>query len=241
MDIEVIMTPALIPHYNLKGRIVVVADILRATTTMCMALHNGAKAIYPFANLNEAAAYRGEGWLTAGEREGEKVSGFDLGNSPTEMSTEVVGGKSIAISTTNGTLAIKNSADAERIYIGAFTNISALAARLQALAKPVTIVAAGWKNKFNLEDVLFAGALLDLLPEYEACCDSAIAARSLHQHARFDLEGYLYHASHATRFREMGIESETEFCLKRDLTTLIPLYEDGCIMAEKQEALRVSA
>ena len=240
-DIEVVMTPALIPYYNLKGRVAVVADILRATTTMCMALHNGARAIYPFASLNEAAALRGEGWLTAGEREGEKVPGFDLGNSPTEMTSEIVGGKSLAISTTNGTMAIKNSSDAEKIIIGSFANIKALANYLRMIGKPITIVAAGWKNRFNLEDVLFAGALIDLMPEFELNCDSSMAAHKLYLQSSADIEAFLFNASHTTRFRQMGIESEISYCLTRDLTNVVPLYADGSItvLNSEQPALAV--
>jgi 2-phosphosulfolactate phosphatase len=157
------LLPALIPAGALKGGVAVVIDILRATTTMIHALAAGADAIMPCGEVEEArqlAASMPEGkTLLAGERQGLKIEGFDLGNSPAECSTERCTGKTVVMTTTNGTRAILASLEADRVLIGAFVNRSATIEALKADGRPIHLVCAGTDGQVSLEDTMFAGSL----------------------------------------------------------------------------------
>jgi phosphosulfolactate phosphohydrolase-like enzyme len=145
-----------------ENKNVVVIDILRATTTMCVAMENGANSIWPVDSVQKAAQ-AGSSFLTAGERNGEKVEGFDLGNSPQEFSEEVVKGRDIVMTTTNGTKAISLSEGAKNIYIASYRNISAVVQELQKQPEDIVLFCSGWKDQVNLEDTLFAGEVIYLV------------------------------------------------------------------------------
>lgn len=219
-QIETILTPALF-HLHSKGLIekqVVVIDILRATTTMTVAYENGAKNVIPVESLEEALRHCGLDVILAGERNGVKVEAFDLGNSPQEFTRDVVEGKTIVISTTNGTKAIEACVGAKYRYISSFRNITAMVNQLIENNCDVLLFCAGWKDKFNLEDTVFAGAVAEKLAEkgFEINDDATIMARSLWQSAKLDLAGFLADASHVKRFKTLHIESDLDVCLKFD-------------------------
>jgi len=177
--IDVCFSPALLPLYDYKGSIVAVIDVLRATSSMCVAFANGVNSIVPVATLEESMAYRAKGFLVGAERKGERVEGFDLGNSPFSFMGDVVFGKDIALTTTNGTQAIKAASGAHTITVGSFLNLSALCDWLSRQEQNVVLLCSGWKNAFNLEDTLFAGAVVERLSglfDYTDHRDSAIAA-----------------------------------------------------------------
>lgn len=219
-QIETILTPALfhLHHKNLDEKQVVVIDILRATTTMVVAYENGAKNVIPVESLEEAFKHKAPGVILAGERNGVKVDAFDLGNSPQEFTRDVVEGKTIVISTTNGTKAIEACAGAKYRYISSFRNFTAMVNQLIENNCDVLLFCAGWKDKFNLEDTIFAGAIVEKLGEngFEINDDASIMARSLWQSAKSDLAGFLANASHVKRFKTLHIESDLEVCLKFD-------------------------
>jgi 2-phosphosulfolactate phosphatase len=169
------------------------------------------------------------GYITSGERNGEKVEGFDKGNSPFEYMDEIRG-KKIAFTTTNGTQAISRSVGARDVVIGAFLNLSAVAKYLVEGPDNVLVVCAGWKGKFNLEDTLFAGALVSKLNGLiEPDCDSALAARHLYDIAKADVEGFLRQASHIKRLNRLGIHEDILFCLTEDKYNVIPRLKDGIL------------
>lgn len=221
--IDVCLTPDLMHLYDVKGHAVVVVDILRATSCMTTALASGVEAIAPFAKLEECLAMKQQGYFTAGERDGKKVDGFDLGNSPFEYQDPKLKGQRVAFTTTNGTQAIVKSLGAEEIIIGSFLNISAVANHLKQSTHPVLIVCAGWKGKFNLEDTLFAGALVEKLKrDFKPACDSSLAAQHLYATAKNDLLGFLSASSHVQRLAKLNIKKDIEFCLTNDVYSTLP-------------------
>src|SRR5476651_1767390 len=200
--VNVCLTPALIPLYDVENYIVVIVDIFRATSSICYGIENGAEAIIPVSQVEECAAYREKGldYLLAAERDGKVVDGFDFGNSPFSYTKEKVAGKTVVLTTTNGTHALHLSRSAKRIVIGSFLNITALCNWLKTQDESILLVCAGWKNNFNLEDTLFAGAVTDqLVGEGFSPDDAAIAALDLYHLARHDLNGYLKKTSHSER------------------------------------------
>lgn len=232
---EVILSPALVPNYDLEGKTVVVIDILRATTTICYAFINGAEKIIPVQTVEEARGYLGKDYVVASERNGVPVEGFTLGNSPESFTREVVDDKTVVLTTTNGTHTLHECKAANKIVTGAFTNISALCKWLIAEQNPVVLTCAGWKNKFNLEDTVFAGAVLQAIGEhFDVSSDACIAALNLYEAASADLEGFLRKSNHAQRFERLGID-DLPLCLKKDSTTTVPIYKDGALMPLKEQ------
>ncbi|NVM63975.1 2-phosphosulfolactate phosphatase [Mucilaginibacter sp. SG538B] len=225
---HVCLTPALLPLFNVEDYIVVVIDIFRATSSICYGIENGAEAIIPVSQVEECAAYREKGldYLLAAERDGSVVDGFDFGNSPFSYTKEKVAGKTIVLTTTNGTHALHLSRSAKRIVIGSFLNLSALSNWINTQNENVLLVCAGWKNNFNLEDTLFAGAVIEQLKDKGFVLDdAALAANDLFQVGKSDINGYLKKTSHGERLKKLGIEKDIEFCLQVDLTTAIPVLE----------------
>lgn len=226
LNIEVCFTPALLPLYKVEDSIVVVIDIFRATSSICYGIDNGAVAIIPVSKVEECAAYHGTDCLLAAERDGEVVAGFNFGNSPFAYTADKVAGRTIVLTTTNGTQAIRLAAKAKKILIGSFFNLSILCEYLSQANENVLLVCAGWKNKFNLEDSVFAGAVVHRLKESGfKLDDSSIAAEDLYMQAKDDLKAYLKKTSHSDRLRKLGIEEDIAFCLNVDITHSIPVLE----------------
>ncbi len=228
LKIETCLTPALLPLYQIENSIAVIIDIFRATSSICYGIENGAEAIIPVAKVEECAAYREKGldYLLAAERNGEVVAGFDFGNSPFSYTKEKVLGKTVVLTTTNGTHALHLSIKAKKIVIGSFLNLTALCNWLKDQQENILLVCAGWKNNFNLEDTLFAGAVVDQLKDKNYKLDDpSIAANDLFQLGKNDLNLYLQKTAHSERLKKLGIEEDIKFCLQVDLTTAIPVLE----------------
>lgn len=210
--------------YKVHERTVVVVDILRATSCMTTAFAHGISAITPFAELQECLAMKSEHYFTAGERDGKKVDGFDLGNSPFEYMDEKLRGKKIAFTTTNGTQAIARSTGAREIIIGSFLNLSAITDHLKKSDNNVLVLCAGWRGKVNLEDTLFAGAVVEILKDYiEPDCDAPLAAQHLYNSAKGNMMAFLKNASHIKRLHKLGIQKDIEFCLTPDQYQNVPV------------------
>ncbi|MEO7213241.1 2-phosphosulfolactate phosphatase [Mucilaginibacter sp.] len=226
--LDVCLSPALIPLYKVEDYIVVVIDIFRATSSICYGIQNGAEAIIPVSEVEECAAYREKSldYLLAAERNGEVVGGFDFGNSPFSYTPEKVSGKTVVLTTTNGTHALHLSRSAKRVVIGSFLNLTALCNWLKMQNENILLVCAGWKNNFNLEDTLFAGAIIEQLKTSGYVLDDpAIAANDLFQVGKADVAKYLDKTSHGERMKKLGIEKDIAFCLQVDLTTAIPVLD----------------
>lgn len=227
-SIAVCLSPELIHLFDLNNKAVVVVDVLRATSSMVTGLANGLQAIKPVATLDECKKLSAEGYITAAERGGKKVEGFDIGNSPfSYMAVELVGQK-VAITTTNGTLAISKSTSADHILIGAFLNIKAVADRLRSINKDVIIFCAGWQGSVNLEDTLFAGALIEILSnEFELSTDDAKMSKSLFQANKGKLLETVANSAHAKRLEKFGVIKDIEFCVRFDEYSIVPYLADG--------------
>lgn len=232
--VEICFSPELIQLHSLQGKIVVVVDIFRATSTMISALANGISEIKTFADLEECRSMKSQGYLIAGERNGITAPGFELGNSPVAYLNEAYSGKKLAMTTTNGTLAISKSSEADEIVIGAFPNFSATIQYLQGKEQDVLIHCAGWKGMFNLEDSLYAGALVKSLESsHEPSEDGALAMKALFEKEGHDLKGFLSKASHAKRLQNHNIESDIDFCLTLDLFSIIGKVENGVLTSSQ--------
>lgn len=228
-SVEVILSPALRHLTDLKGKIVVVIDVLRATTTICAALHHGARSIQPVAGLDEALHALKEGKLVGGERNGVQVDGFQFGNSPLEYTSERIAGKDLVLTTTNGTRCIEMSSEAAMIVAGAFVNSAALTDFLLERDKDIVLFCAGWKDQINLEDSLFAGKMLNSLIPW--CVAEGDPAQLILRWTRKDDSEpriILDHASHVERFRRLGV-TDLDYCLEENLHPVVPILRDGLL------------
>lgn len=240
--IDVCLTPELLHLYEHKNSVVVVVDIFRATSCMTTALAHGVQEIKPVAKVEECAKLAANGHIGAAERNGEIVDGFTIGNSPFSYMCDEVKGKKVAMTTTNGTIAIEKSKDAIEIVIGSFLNISAVENYLREREEDVLILCAGWKGKVNLEDTIFAGALIDRLKEdFEICHDGSMAAQAIYNIAKEDKGTFLSNSSHAKRLKRLNIQKDVEFCLQEDVFDIVPILKDGVLIALEREVVSVSA
>ncbi|MGB3586646.1 MAG: 2-phosphosulfolactate phosphatase [Tunicatimonas sp.] len=225
--IEVCLTPELLRQHSIVEKVAVVVDVLRASSTMITAFAHGLNRLMPVAYVEGCVALQRLDYLSAGERDGAKVEGFDFGNSPYDVMSGDLKGKSLAMTTTNGTLAIEKSRSAKHLLIGAFLNLSALADRIKELNEDTLILCAGWKGQMNLEDTLFAGALTSLLTnDFEIRGDSALAAQLLYENAQDDLYEVISQTSHAQRLNKLSADDDMRFCLKKDEYDVVPFLED---------------
>lgn len=232
--LETCFSPALYEPELHADEIVVIIDILRATSAICTAFANGAASIIPVAEINEARDYKNRGFLVAAERDGFVLDFADFGNSPFNFTREKVEGKTIVYSTTNGTGIINMASLASDIVIGSFLNISALAGWLTKQEKNVVLFCAGWKNRFNLEDTLCAGAIAELLMKsnrYQTICDSTLAALDLWSFAKENLTGYIEKVAQRTRLRDKGLDDCINFCLTTDVTNKVPSIKNGILVS----------
>jgi len=222
-NIAVCLSPELIHLFDLKGKTVVVVDILRATSCMTTAFAHGIRAMKPVATLEECRELKEQDYFIAAERGGEKVEGFDIGNSPFSYMEPELKGQKVAVTTTNGTLAITKSVKANDILIGSFLNIKAVAKKVTELDQDIIIHCAGWKSSVNAEDTLFAGALIDLLiGSFELNTDDATLSHSLYLLHKDNMLAYVAQSSHAQRLKAFGIMKDIEFCMESDRYDIVP-------------------
>ncbi len=228
--VEVCFTPGEYDYYKDEYEIVVVIDVLRATSAICSAFQNGVKALIPVPTVEEAKEYQAKGYLVGAERKGQIVEGFDFGNSPySYMKPELVD-QEVVLSTTNGTKAIDVAKDAETVVIGALNNLDALCDWLIKQNKNTLCLCSGWQDKFNLEDTICAGAIMDKLLEtgnYTSDEDSSIAAKYLYLSAKDNYMGYLKSSSHRRRLKNLNLNEDIKYCLTPNTTDVIPILKDG--------------
>ena len=230
--IDVCLSPELMHLYKVHDKTIVVVDILRATSCMTTAFAHGIESITPFARLEDCLAMKSKGFFTTGERDGRMMDGFDLGNSPFEYMEPRLKGKKIAFTTTNGTQAIEKSRAAKEVIIGSFLNLSSVVRHLLFGKNNILVVCAGWKGKVNLEDTLFAGAIVDKLKDFiEPDCDAPLAAQRLYLAAKDDMVKFLSDSSHVKRLARLNIHKDIEFCLTPDQYQVVPILKDGVLKA----------
>ncbi len=237
--VEICLSPELIHLYDVQDKNVVIVDIFRATSTMLAALANGVDSITPVMDLETCKSMANSGYTIAGERNGKTADGFELGNSPLAYLDNKYSGHKIAMTTTNGTVAIEKTKNvANEIILGAFVNLSATTDFLISEQRDVLILCAGWKGKFNLEDSLFAGALVsNLHPHFGTDCDTSIAMKNLYEGNEHRLRIFMGQASHAKRLQNHNIEADIEFCLSLDVYDFIGILENGKLVSKKSEEI----
>ncbi len=231
--IEVCYSPALFDLYKNKDAYVVVVDVLRATSSICTAFSHGVSSIIPVKTRDEAYAYKQKGFLVAAERDGIKLDFADFGNSPYNFSKENVFGKHVVYSTTNGTKTIQIAAHSKGVLIGAFSNITTLTNWIAKKNAPVIILCAGWKNKYNIEDSVFAGALTERLLATNAFytdCDSAHAALDLWKHNKHDLRALIDICAQRERLRKNKLDDCIDFCLQLDSCNVVPIFNGTALV-----------
>jgi 2-phosphosulfolactate phosphatase len=208
---------------------VVVVDLLRATTVISTAFNEGVEAIIPVQTLEEALSYKDkEGYIVAAERNAKLIKGFDYGNSPFHYINNEVMGKTLVLTTTNGTKAIHN-ARKHKVITASYINIEAVAKHLIEEHNDVIILCSGWKGVFNLEDPIFAGSLANRLMDskkYKTTCDSLFASTELLKNSNGDLFNYLTDSSHRKRLKSLNMENDTLFCLSPPINSdIIPILK----------------
>ena len=238
MRIDVYATYEEVTLEMIRSRLVVVIDLLRATTTIIQAIESDADMVIPVCEISQAVAlahlHRSR-VLLAGERKGQRIEGFDLGNSPQTMTPEAVRGKTLVITTTNGTCALERVKDAHIVLLGALANKSAIAECIASLNLDVSIVCAGTEGRFSADDIYCAGAIINSLrklTESLELSDLARVAASYYQSARND-RTLVASSWHYSRLVRMGFEEDVEFCFMEDSTGVVPVYKNGIVRERK--------
>lgn len=228
--IEVCFTPGEYDYFKDDFEIVVVIDVLRATSAICAAFDNGIKAIIPVPTVEEAWEYKQKGYLAGAERKGQIVEGFDFGNSPYSYMKPEFSGKEVVLTTTNGTKSLDVAKDAEIVVVGSFLNLDALCIWLEKQNKNTLCLCSGWQDKFNLEDTICAGAISQYLlgtGKYTSDEDSSIAAKYLYLSAKDNYFGFLKSSSHRRRLKNLNLNEDIKYCLTPNQSTVIPILKNG--------------
>ena len=219
-----------------RGDLIIVIDVLRSGTSIINALANGVKAIIPTKTLKEAYKLKRQHpcYLLAGERRGHKPKGFDFGNSPREFTSKKVNGKNVILTTTSGTMALTRAQDAELVFVGTFLNAGAMAKKAVETAEKkhvnVSIVLAGDKGHFSLEDFICAGAMAKRFKKREVhFSDKALAALLAFKQTKDNLYGNIMDAEHAKHLIKLGFRRDIEFACQLNMYKIIPIYKDGKI------------
>lgn len=227
------LSPALLHLYDLNHAIVVIIDVLRATSTIATALHNGAKCVIPVDSVAKCIELgRQIDGITAGERDGMIAEGLEHGNSPFEYPRDFIYNRTLVLTTTNGTKLLHMALDrgAGQIITGSFPNLSSVCDYIVSQNQPVVLACAAWKDRVNLEDMLFAGAVISRVEEHFSInCDASQIAGTVYQEAKEDLFGFMQekNASHYRRLMGFGLERDIRYCLTPDAANVLPLYENG--------------
>lgn len=239
-----VLSPALLHLYEVTNCTVVVIDVLRATSTIATALYNGAKEVIPVDSVEKCIQIGGElGCITAGERDGKIAPGLQYGNSSFEYPRSFVDGKTIVLTTTNGTklLHMALASGATEIITGSFLNLSAVCQHLIEKKQNVLLACAGWKDRVNMEDTLFAGAVVSKIKQhFYINCDSSRIAETLYNAGKDDLYECMKtnDASHYHRLTNFGLERDIRHCLTPDIAPVVPYYKDEKLISEPDQRLR---
>ena len=226
-------SPALLNLYDISSSVVVIIDVLRATSTIATALFNGAKEIIPVDSVDDCIRIGKQmGAITAGERDGKVAEGLQYGNSPFEYPESFISGKTLVLTTTNGTklLHMALAKGANEIITGSFANIDAVCDYLIKKKKPVLLACAAWKDRINIEDTLFAGAVIHSIKDhFSVDCDGSKMALSLYKDAQSDLYQFMKEnqATHYKRLSSFGLEKDIQHCLTPNTAPVLPIYEQG--------------
>lgn len=236
MDIDVIISANNIKEEQLKNKVVVIIDVLRATSVMVTALNNGCEKIIPVREVEEAmdlASQNKEINLLGGERDGIKLEGFHFSNSPLDYTKDAVKGKTLIMTTTNGTKAIKNSENANVILIAAMINGRAVAERLVKLNKDVIFVNAGTYGQFSMDDFITSGYIINCMKEIMEADNQSISLSDIAITAEYiykenpDIHSFVKEATHYKRMQDLKYNEDLKYCFTKDIIDSVPMYKEG--------------
>ncbi len=232
------LSPALLHLFDLNNTVVVIIDVFRATTTIATALYNGASRVIPVAEVEECKRLGNiiRGSITAGERDGKVIEGLQYGNSPTEYPREFIENKTLVLTTTNGTklLHLAFAKGCSEVITGSFVNLSAVCDYLINQDKNIILGCSAWKDRFNLEDTLFAGAVVDRVKEHFVIHDdSSLMANEMFRAHHNDLYSFMQHTTHWHRLAAYGLQKDLEYCVSIDVANVLPIYINGELIIEK--------
>ncbi|MFZ9387804.1 MAG: 2-phosphosulfolactate phosphatase [Chitinophagaceae bacterium] len=233
------LSPALLHLYDLSNSVVVIIDVFRATSTIASALYNGAKCVIPVDSVPKAIEIsKNIGGIAAGERDGQIAEGLQHGNSPLEYTRELINNQTLVLTTTNGTRLLQMALDrnADTIISGSFPNLSAVCDYLVQEKKNVVLGCAGWKDRFNLEDTLFAGAVIHQIGKaFTIHCDSSLMAETIYAKYKNKLIDFAPKLTHYHRLVErFGLIEDIRYCLTPDGANVLPLYHNGKLIRKEQ-------
>ncbi|UWG96104.1 2-phosphosulfolactate phosphatase [Dehalobacter sp. DCM] len=241
MDVEVLPCIGYFPMPDLTDKAVIVIDVLRATSTVITALANGCRVVVPVCGIEEAREIKaGEsGVLLGGERRAQRIDGFDLGNSPSDYSPEVVSGKKVVITTTNGTKAIQAAQEASKIWIASLLNADSVTEAVKLFLarheeiRGLVIICAGTEERFDLPDTICAGMILAGLGSGFSINDLGLAARMMYNISRENIKETLKNSRHGQYMLSIGMECDIDFCALVNIYSVVPVYQHGQITIEK--------
>lgn len=236
-NLETLFIPEEIKNIELAGKLVVMIDVLRASSTIVTALANGCRGFIPILSPDQAKKkaqqFEKEGVLLGGEREGTKIAGFDLGNSPREYKKEAVKNKTIIFSTTNGVKTLEMVKSAYEIIIGSFLNLQAVCDYCNNYKGDILIICAGRESKFSLEDTACAGMIINFLRDvFPVACQEADAnstARLLYGRFGNNILEILRTSQHGRYLESIGLGGDLKFCSQLDFFNIVPIFRDGII------------
>lgn len=240
LTLDVCLSNKLISNYDLTNTCVVVIDVVRASSTICTALSYGVEHIIALDNIEDTLSLKSEDYLTAGERNGDKIPECDYGNSPINFMDRKLEGKKLAITTTNGTKTLKlTETEAKKytdseIIIGCFVNYSNVRTYLMNSEKNVLFVCSGWQGNLSIEDTIFAGKLTEDLMryggKYKFVTDAPNHAVMVYKEAQSNFFDFLM--DYSVRFKEKisQLSQDIRYCLKENVAEVLPKYEDGKII-----------
>ncbi len=230
-SVEVCFSPLSWPLFEKDNTVVIITDIFRATTSICAAFQNKVKSIIPVADIEESIAYKEKGYIVSGERDGKKLECAEFGNSPFNFMEPGLQNKTVVMNTTNGTQAIKMVQKGDNLVcMGAFSNRDAICNWATAQKRNIIIFCAGWKNRFSLEDSLFAGSAVDYIikngnGDFHTMCDSAIASVDMWEEAKSNPRQYIEKAAHRHRLRKMGLDDILDYSMQLNINQCVPVLK----------------
>lgn len=248
MKIDLIISADDIKKEKVAGKTVVVIDILRATSVIITAINNGCNGVIPVLTIEEAleiASKDRNKFILGGERKALKIEGFDCSNSPLEYTKETVKGKTLVMTTSNGTRAIKGSEGAGNILLGSFINGKAVAEKVIEIGDDVVFVNAGTVGQFSIDDFICSGYIIDCIlkgiynsEDYESALkqndqrvelfDVAKTAHYIYENNK-DVKGFIKYARHYKRIEELNLLDDVDYCISKDIIQVVPAYKDGII------------
>ncbi len=241
MKIDVYTVPSEVLDGGLRGENVVVIDVLRASSSLLNAFQNSCREVFPVESIERALSLHSALFtsdvLLCGERDGVKIAGFHLGNSPFEYTKEAVDNKSLIFTSTNGSNALIKAKNSNSVYLCGFPNIDIVARQVAKTTESLKILCAGENNHFALEDVVCAGMLIDKIgktvKEKPELTDAANMAFYLYQKYADDLNGMIRNSDHGNELIHLGMQDDLEFCIRINSIPLLLRYIDGKLQKEE--------